>query len=101
MTPSQGFIPRRNPAQPPPRAHYWAASAHYQLRAYAKAAELFGKVQASWPADAKAPDALLGQANSYREAGDAKAARRVLELLAGKYPNSTAGQTARARLQAK
>lgn len=101
MNAFEGFIRAYPNSTLLPGAHYWAASAHYQLRAYAKAAELFGKVQANWPADAKAPEALLGQANSYREAGDAKAARRVLELLAGKYPNSTAGQTARARLQAK
>lgn len=82
-------------------AHFWEASAHYQLRAYAKAAELFGKVSATWPADPKAADAMLGQANSLQEAGDAKEARKVLEQLVARYPSSGAAQAARPRLKKK
>lgn len=84
-----------------PSATFWAASSHYQLRAYAKAAELFGKVAATWPADPKAADAMLGQANSLQEAGDAKEAKKVLEQLLARYPNSSAAQAARPRLKKK
>lgn len=84
-----------------PSAHYWAASAHFQLREYSKAAELFAKVPAVWPADAKAPDALLGQANSQQEAGDPKGAKKTLALLIEKYPDSSAAQAAKLRLKKK
>lgn len=84
-----------------PSAHFWEASAHYQLHAYDKAAELFGKLAATWPADAKAPDALLGLASSQQEAGDAKAAKKTLEQLVARYPNSSAAQTAKQRLKKK
>lgn len=94
-----GFIKTYGSSSLQPSAHYWAASSHYQLREYPKAAELFGKLSANWPADAKAPDALLGQANSQRDAGDIKSARKTLEQLVEKYPDSSAAQNARLRLK--
>lgn len=97
----EGFIANYENSSLLPSAHFWAASAHYQLREFPKAAELFGKVQATWPSDAKAADALLGQANSYREAGNLKAMRKTLELLVGKYPASAAATSARGRLSAR
>lgn len=97
----EGFIGRYERSTLFPSAHFWAASARYQLHDYLKAAEMFGKVSANWPADAKAADALLAQANCYREAGNPKAMRKVLELLVNKYPATPAAQTARGRLQAK
>lgn len=97
----EGFIKNYPGSSMLPSAHFWAASAHYQLRDYAKAAALFGKLAATWPADSKAPDALLGQANSQQEAGDAKGAKKTLEQLVGQYPNSGAAQTARQRLKKK
>lgn len=80
-------------------AHYWAASSNYQLKNYAQAAELFGGVATKWPNDAKAPDALLAQANAQIEGGDAKSARKTLETLVEKYPTSTAAPSAKARLK--
>lgn len=97
----EGFIKNYGSSAMLPSAHYWAASAHYQLHEFQKAAELFGKVPATWPADAKAPDALLGQANSLRDGGDLKTSRKVLEQLVEKYPTSSAAQAARPRLQKK
>ncbi|MDD5175381.1 MAG: tol-pal system protein YbgF [Sterolibacterium sp.] len=82
-------------------AHYWAASSHFQLHDYAKAAELFAKIPATWPADAKAPDALLGLANSQQEAGDAKGMKKTLEQLIENYPASAAAQNAKQRLKKK
>lgn len=80
-------------------AHYWAASSNYQLKNYPQAAELFGAVATKWPNDAKAPDALLAQANAQIEGGDAKAARKTLETLVEKYPTATATPSAKARLK--
>ena len=84
-----------------PSAHYWQASSHYALREFAKAADQYARVVASWPNDLKAPDAMLGQANSQAELGDSKASTRTLEALIQQYPNSTAAQTAKQRLKKK
>jgi tol-pal system protein YbgF len=84
-----------------PSAHYWAASSHYQLKDYARAAELFGTVANNWPDDAKAPDALLNQANAFTAVGDAKGSRKSLELLVEKYPASQPAQGAKLRLKKK
>lgn len=83
-----------------PNATYWLGSSLYQQKQFGKAAEIFGHVAATWPADAKAPDALLAQANALVEAKDEKAAVKALETLVEKYPTSPAVETARARLKA-
>lgn len=97
----QDFIKNYGNSPLLPSAHYWAASAHYQLREYAKAAEMFAKVQAGWPKDGKAPDAMLGQANSQQQGGDAKGARKTFASLIEKYPTSSAAQEAKLRLKKK
>ena len=84
-----------------PGAHYWAASAHQQLREFGKAAEMFAKLAQGWPNDAKAPDALLGQANALEAAGDRVGTRKALEALVGRYPGSSAALAARPRLKKK
>lgn len=96
----QGFIKAHPGSGLLAGAHYWMAFAHHQLKEYPRSAELFGKVAASWPADPKAPDALLGQANSLEFAGQAAAAQKVLEQLVEKYPASSAAQSAKPRLKA-
>jgi tol-pal system protein YbgF len=82
-------------------AWYWAASSHYQLKEYAKAAETFGKVAAGWPNDPKAPDALLAEGNALAEAGNAKGANAVFQKLVATYPASSAAQSAKVRLKKK
>ena len=96
-----GFIKTYASSGMLPSAHYWAASSHFQLREYPRAAELFAKVPATWPADAKAPDALLGQANSQQESGDLKGAKKTLGQLIEQYPDSSAAQAAKLRLKKK
>lgn len=101
LTAFLGFIKTYASSGLLPSAHYWAASSHFQLREYPKAVELFAKVPTVWPADAKAPDALLGQANSQQESGDLKGAKKTLGELIEKYPDSSAAQAARQRLKKK
>lgn len=84
-----------------PSAHYWQASSHYQLREFAKAADQYARVVASWPNDPKAPDAMLGQANAQIDGGDSKAGHKTLEALIQQYPKSSAAQTAQQRLKKK
>jgi len=64
-----------------------------------KAAELFAKVVATWPNDAKAPAALMAQANAQLEAGDAKGSRKTLERVVKDYPATPEGQSAKQRLK--
>lgn len=95
----QAFI-KAYPASPlQASAHYWSASSLYQLRDYVHAAEVFGLLAATWPDDAKAPDALLAQANAQIESGDAKAGRKTLETLIEKYPASSTTPAAKSRLK--
>lgn len=83
-----------------PNAHYWLGSSLYQQKQHDKAASAFALVAANWPNDAKAPDALLAQANALVEAKETKTAVKVLETLVEKYPTSPAVETARNRLKA-
>ncbi|MFN6961508.1 MAG: tol-pal system protein YbgF [Rhodocyclaceae bacterium] len=82
-----------------PNATYWLGSSLYQQRQFDKAAELYGKVAASWPNDPKTPDALLARANAQVEAKDVKGAIQTLEVLIQKYPTSPAAENARSRLK--
>lgn len=82
-------------------ASFWAASSRYQLKDYAKAADLFALTAKTWPDDPKAPQALLAQASAQYDAGDLKASRKTLEHLIDKYPNSAEAKTARQRLKKK
>lgn len=82
-------------------AHFWAGYCLNQLREPAKAAEMYGRLATHWPEDAKAPDALLEQANSLEDAGQKAAARKVLTTLAAKYPASDAGKKAKQQLKKK
>ena len=51
-----------------------------------------------WPDSAKVPDALLNIASAQSEMGDNASARRTLEELLGKYPQSEAAGKAKQRL---
>ena len=94
----QDFIKNYGNSTVAASANFWAASTHFQLHEYARAADMFGRVAAGWPNDSKAPDAMLGEANSQLEAGDAKAANRTLQSLIAKYPASNAAQIAKQNL---
>ncbi len=82
-----------------PGAYFWLGNAHYALRDCRKATEAHRLVVAKWPANGKAPDALLNIAVCQQELGDGKGARASLETLVAKYPDSPAASTARQRLK--
>lgn len=82
-----------------PSAHFWAASALYQLKDNIGASEQYNKVATQWPDDSRAPDALLGLASTQQARGDNVGASRSLEKLVAKYPSSSAAQIARQRLK--
>ena len=82
-----------------PNAHYWLGSSLYQQKQYARAAETYGRLVATWPGDPKAPDALLARANAQIEAKDEKGAIQTLQTLVEKYRTSPAVEAGRARLK--
>lgn len=78
-----------------PSAHFWAGYAAMQLRDYARAEELYGKVAATWPADPRAADAMAEQITALEAMGDKAGARKVWEALVAKYPGSDAAKRSR------
>ena len=76
-----------------------AASAAFQTKAYSRAAELYQQLYAQWPADVRAPEALIGLANTQQVQGDAKGAKKTLETVVAQYPGTSSADTARQRLK--
>jgi tol-pal system protein YbgF len=95
----EGFIKTWPKSSFLPAAHYWAASAAFQTKAYSRAAELYRQVQAQWPDDPRAPEALLGLANTQQVQGDAKGAKKTLDTVVAQYPGTSSADTARQRLK--
>lgn len=95
----EAFIATHTKSSLLPNAHYWLGSSLYQQKGFLQSAAIFGKLVTHWPADAKAPDALLQQANALVGAKDVNGAIKVLEALVEKYPTSPAVETARARIK--
>lgn len=81
-----------------PNAYYWGGNAHFQLREWARATELYQGLIAKWPEDAKTPDALLKLADAQQESGDPKTARKTLETLVAQYQATPAAAQAKQRL---
>jgi tol-pal system protein YbgF len=81
-------------------AQYWLGNAYYAAQNY-KAAITAQQVVVSDYADSpKAPDALLNIASSHLELKQKWAAKKALQQLVAKYPDSSAAATARDRLKA-
>lgn len=81
-----------------PGAAYWIGNAHYALRNFKEAVLAQQRVIDQYPKSAKVPDALLNMASSQLEIPDVSAAKKTLEHLIQKYPNSEAAGKAKKRL---
>ncbi|MCB1907272.1 MAG: tol-pal system protein YbgF [Rhodocyclaceae bacterium] len=81
-----------------PSAYFWAGNAWFQEREAARASDHYRKVAELWPDDPRAPDALLGLAQSQQAMGDAKGAKETLGRILETYPDSSAAQMAKQRL---
>lgn len=84
-----------------PSAQYWLGNSHYALRDCKKAIDAQKLVASQWPDSPKVPDALLAIATCQQDLGDTKSARKSLEAIVGKYPDSQAATKARQRLKTK
>lgn len=92
------FIKKYPSSSYQPAANYWLASAHFQLREYNSASELYTLITTRYADDVKAPDAWLGIANCQVELGDMKAARKTLESVQKKYAGTPQADLATKRL---
>lgn len=81
-----------------PSALYWLGNAQYAARAYKESADSHRRLVTEFPNHPRTPEAMLAMANSQVELKDAKAARRTLEDLVKKYPQSEAAAAAKERI---
>jgi tol-pal system protein YbgF len=79
-------------------AQYWVGNAHFARKDYRAAVAAQRLLVQQWPDSPKIPDALLNIATAQSELGDNASARRTLEELMGKYPQSEAASKAKQRL---
>jgi len=81
-----------------PSARFWLGNALYGKRDYKGAITAFRGMVDTYPQHPKAPEALLAMANSQAEAKDNKAARRTLDELLKRYPDSEAAAAGKDRM---
>lgn len=79
-------------------ARFWLGNAQYARRDYKEAIANFRAFATAAPEHPRAPEALLGLANSQAEMKDTRAARKTIEDLIKAYPKSEAAQAGRERL---
>lgn len=95
------FVDKHPDSNLAPNAQFWQGNAWHAQGNCRQAIEAQLVVATRWQESAKAPDAMLAIANCQQEMGNPQAARRTLETLAGKYPDSQAAGQARQRLKKK
>jgi tol-pal system protein YbgF len=81
-------------------ARYWTANAYYVQRNHERAIPAFRLFIEEAPQHPRAPEALLGLANSLAETRDSDGARKTLEQLLRAYPRSEAAAEGKGRLEA-
>lgn len=79
-------------------ARYWLGESYYVVRDFNNALEHFEQVIANHPASNKRPDALLKIGFVHFEQGRMDEARTALEQVVAEFPDSTAANLARQRL---
>ena len=81
-------------------AQYWLGSAFYAQRDYRNAISAQWVVVKTHAESPQAPEALLNIASCYVELKDKLTAKKTLERLVARYPQSAAAKTAKERLAA-
>lgn len=80
-------------------ALYWQGNSDYARRDYKSAMEAHRRLTLDFPIHPRVPEALLGVSDSQIELKDRPGARRTLEELIEKHPQSEAAVAARERLK--
>jgi tol-pal system protein YbgF len=94
----QGFIKQYPKSSLASSAQYWIGDSYFNLRDYKQTIASQRLLIASFPDSAKVPDALLNIASAQAEMGDSAAARRTMDEIVAKHPNSDAADKARRRI---
>ncbi len=81
-------------------AQYWLGFSYFAQRDFRNAIANMQQVVKSYPDHPKAPDALLNIASCHIELKEKPAAKKVLESVLAKYPDTEAAQAAKNRLAA-
>ncbi len=95
------FVQKHPDSSLAPNAQLWLGNAWVAQRNCPKAIEAYSVLTTKFADSPKAGDAWLAMANCQQEMGNAAAAKRSLETVVAKYPNSQAADTARDRLKKK
>ena len=82
-----------------PNCHYWIGETYYSEKNYEQAILAFQEVIKNFPKSDKAPAALLKQGMSFKNIGDKKSARYVLNKLKDDYPQSEDAKKGKALLK--
>ena len=77
---------------------FWLGNSQYANREYKDAIKNFNNLLSKDPEHSRAPDAMLSVANCQLEMKDMKSARKTLEELMKKYPQSESAAAAKERL---
>lgn len=80
-------------------AQYWLGEAYYVTRKFDTALQEFGKVVEQFPNSGKQADARLKMGFIQYELKDWSSARQTLELVVGRYADTTAARLAKDRLE--
>jgi len=96
----QEFVKRYPESAYAANAQYWLGNAYYAQRDYKNAIAAQEVVTTTYASSAKAPDAMLNIATSYAELKDKVKAKKTLQTLVSKFPDSQAAQSAKDRLAA-
>ena len=81
-----------------PSAQYWIGNAQYARKDYRASIAAQRLLVTNYPTSPKVPDALLNIASAQSDLNDNASARRTLEELIAKYPQSEAAVKAKQRL---
>jgi tol-pal system protein YbgF len=80
-------------------AHYWLGETYYNEKKFDQAILEFQDVIKNYPGKEKIPAAMLKQAMSFNELGDAKSAKYLYKKLIELYPGSDESKTAKDKLK--
>jgi tol-pal system protein YbgF len=94
----QNFV-KQHPKSPlAPSAQYWIGDSYFNMRDYRLAITSQRLLLVTYPDSNKVPDALLNIATAQAEMGDTAAARKTMDELVAKHPNTDAADKARRRM---
>ncbi|MFN9507162.1 MAG: tol-pal system protein YbgF [Rubrivivax sp.] len=100
LTAFQGLLKRWPATGYLPAVQFWSGNAQYGRKDFREAVAQFRAFLAGSPQHPRAPEAMLGLANSQAEMKDTRAARKTLEDLQKAFPNTEAAAAAKQRLSA-